>query len=175
MSAHHRSVRTLMLLVLTIAWLSVPAQSAPGPAATGAASKRQASLQERGRYLVIIGGCNDCHTPGFAQSGGATPESEWLTGDSIGWRGPWGTTYPPNLRFFVPSTSEDAWVQFAHAASARPPMPYWALHTLTAQDLRAMYQFIKGLGPMGVPAPAGLPPGEEPKTPFILFVPQTPK
>jgi hypothetical protein len=71
--------------------------------------------------------------------------------------------------------SEDAWVQFAHTVSGRPPMPFWTLHTMTAQDLRAMYQFIKSLGPKGAPAPAGLPPGEEPKTPFILFVPQAPK
>ncbi len=106
---------------------------------------------------------------------GAAPESEWLTGDSVGWRGPWGTTYPPNLRLFMQTMSEDAWVQFAHAAGGRPPMPFWALHTLTAQDLRAMYRFIKSLGPKGVAAPAGLAPDEEPKTPVILFVPQAPK
>ncbi|MEJ2396973.1 MAG: cytochrome C, partial [Gammaproteobacteria bacterium] len=31
-------------------------------------------LLERGRYLVRIGGCNDCHTAGYAESGGKTPE-----------------------------------------------------------------------------------------------------
>jgi mono/diheme cytochrome c family protein len=124
---------------------------------------------------VMLGGCNDCHTPGFAQSGGTTPETEWLTGDTVGWRGPWGTTYPTNLRRFIHNISEDAWVQFAHTVNARPPMPSWALHGMTTQDLRAMYEFIRSLGPKGVAAPPALPPDQEPKTPYILFVPQAPK
>ncbi len=176
MYAYRRSVRVLVLMALAFASLSMLAQSAEKPAPSKAPSpKRQASLRERGRYLVILGGCNDCHTPGFAQSGGTTPDSEWLAGDSVGWRGPWGTTYPPNLRLFMQTMSEDAWVQFAHTAGGRPPMPFWTLHTMTAQDLRAMYQFINSLGAKGALAPAGLPPSQEPKTPYILFVPQTPK
>ncbi len=176
MNAHRRSARILVLAVLALANLTVLAQSADNPTPSkGVPSKRQASLRERGRYLVMLGGCNDCHTPGLAQSGGKTPESEWLTGDSVGWRGPWGTTYPPNLRLFMETMSEDSWVQYAHAASGRPPMPFWALNTMTEQDLRAVYQFVKGLGPKGLRAPVGLSPGEEPKTPFILFVPQAPK
>ena len=56
----------------------------------------------RERYLITIAGCNDCHTPNYPQSGGKTPEKEWLTGDALGWRGPWGTTYAPNLRLSIP-------------------------------------------------------------------------
>lgn len=41
----------------------------------------------RGRYLVKLGGCNDCHTPGYAQAGGKMPESDWLTGNPVGLRG----------------------------------------------------------------------------------------
>ena len=59
------------------------------------------STLDRGRYLLRIAGCNDCHTPGYQQSAGAVDESQWLTGDAIGWQGPWGVTYPPNLRLFV--------------------------------------------------------------------------
>lgn len=55
---------------------------------------------ERGRYLAKIGGCNDCHTPGYGLSGGQVPEAQWLVGDQLGWNGPWGTTYPSNLRLF---------------------------------------------------------------------------
>ena len=47
---------------------------------------------ERGRYVVAISGCNDCHTHRFLLSGGKTPEKEWLTGSTMGWRGPWGTS-----------------------------------------------------------------------------------
>jgi mono/diheme cytochrome c family protein len=28
---------------------------------------------ERGRYLVRISGCNDCHTPGYLQHNGEVP------------------------------------------------------------------------------------------------------
>src|SRR6187401_2398344 len=52
----------------------------------------------RGKHLVRIGGCNDCHTPRFMELGEKVPESEWLTGTALGWRGPWGTSYPMNLR-----------------------------------------------------------------------------
>src|SRR5262245_23109438 len=65
--------------------------------ATAAASESATDL-ERGRYLVKIAGCNDCHTPGYLLSAGQVPEALWLTGDSFGWRGPWGTTYATNLR-----------------------------------------------------------------------------
>ncbi|MDQ1241342.1 MAG: hypothetical protein QG550_593, partial [Pseudomonadota bacterium] len=33
----------------------------------------------RGRYLVVVSGCNDCHTPGYMQNGGPKlPEKDWL-------------------------------------------------------------------------------------------------
>ena len=45
----------------------------------------------RGRYLSLVGGCNDCHTSGFAPSGGKVPEDKWLLGEGVlGFRGPWG-------------------------------------------------------------------------------------
>ncbi|RPH81532.1 MAG: cytochrome C [Nitrospiraceae bacterium] len=127
---------------------------------------------DRGRYLVKIAGCNDCHTPGYAETGGKIPEKDWLTGDRMGWRGPWGTTYASNLRLYMQLLSEEQWVKIAHTAQFRPPMPWFALHDMTEQDLRAMYRFIKSLEPAGKPAPAYLPPEKEPEGPYILF-PQT--
>ena len=61
---------------------------------------------ERGRYLIETSGCNDCHTAGYAQAEGKVPEAQWLTGDRLGWRGPWGTTYGTNLRLFVSGLTE---------------------------------------------------------------------
>ena len=104
---------------------------------------------ERGRYLVKIAGCNDCHTPGYTQKIGKIPEKEWLTGDRLGWRGPWGTTYPSNLRIFMSHITERQWVKVAHTARFRPPMPWFALHAMTEEDLRAIYHFVRYLGPSG--------------------------
>jgi hypothetical protein len=127
------------------------------------------SPENRGRYLVKIAGCNDCHTPGYAQTGGKIPEKDWLTGDRLGWRGPWGTTYPSNLRLYMATISEDQWVTIAHTVQYRPPMPWFNLHDITEQDLRAMYRFIRFLGTAGKPAPAYLPPDKEPEGPYVAF------
>ncbi len=145
---------------------------------TGASAQSKArvtgvSAIEAGRYLVRLGGCNDCHTDGYAESGGKTPpETDWLQGSAVGFRGPWGVSYPPNLRLYFQRLSEDEWVRKARAVVGRPPMPYPALHAMSDADLRALYRYIRSLGPKGPEAPAAAPPGETPKTPYILFVPQ---
>jgi hypothetical protein len=129
---------------------------------------------ERGRYLIKIAGCNDCHTPGYIEKAGNVPEKEWLTGNRVGWRGPWGTTYPSNLRIFISGLSESQWIKDAHSEKFRPPMAWWVLHAMTKRDLRAIYSFVNHLGQAGEPAPSYLPPDQEPKGPYVLF-PQPPK
>jgi len=126
-------------------------------------------LLDRGRYLAQVAGCNDCHTSGYLMNGGKVPESEWLKGDSFGWRGPWGTTYPPNLRLFMRGMSEDQWVETARTLKRRPPMPWYTVNMMHEDDLRALYRFTVSLGEPGKPAPAYLPPGVEPTTPYALF------
>jgi len=130
-----------------------------------------ADTMARGRYLVAIGGCNDCHTGGYAESGGRVPESEWLTGSPVGFQGPWGTTYAANLRTAAADMSEVAWVARARA-TLRPPMPSTSLQVMTDKDLRAIYRFIRGLGARGEAAPAYVPPGGVVTTPVIDFVPR---
>ncbi len=126
---------------------------------------------ERGRYLVSIAGCNDCHTPGYPEKAGKIPESEWLTGNPVGFQGPWGTTYPANLRLVVQSMSEAQWVEHARKPT-RPPMPWFALRDMSDADVKALYQYVRSLGAAGGPAPAYVQPGAQPTTPFIVFVPQ---
>ena len=38
---------------------------------------------EAGRFIVILGGRNDCHTDGYLQTEGQVPEEDWLTGSSL--------------------------------------------------------------------------------------------
>jgi hypothetical protein len=124
---------------------------------------------ERGRYLVRIAGCNDCHTAGYAESSGKVPEKQWLTGSDVGWRGPWGTTYPANLRLRMAEIDEARWIEIGHTMQFRPPMPWFALRDMHTDDLRAIYRFIRYLGPSGKPAPAFVPPGQTPSGPYIQF------
>lgn len=134
----------------------------------------EGKMVERGRYLVKIAGCNDCHTPRYLTLEGNVPEALWLTGSRFGWRGPWGTTYGANLRLFVGGMTAEQWVSAAHTLRARPTMPWYNLNAMTTEDLTGIYQFIRHLGPAGEPAPAYVPPDREPKTPYALF-PAPPK
>jgi mono/diheme cytochrome c family protein len=125
-------------------------------------------LIDRGRYIVRTAGCNDCHTPGYAASGGAVVESAWLTGDAIGWEGAWGTTYPINLRLFMQSVTAEQWLNLARQPS-RPPMPWFALRDMTDADLLAIYQYVRSLGPAGEHAPSYVPPGQSAATLVVKF------
>jgi hypothetical protein len=127
---------------------------------------------EMGKYIVQIGGCNDCHTPGYMEVDGNLPESEWLTGSPVGFKGPWGTSYASNLRLTVQSIDEEAFVIMAKNRNALPPMPWPSLHKMDEEHLRFVYRFIKSLGPKGGPAPKPAAPGVEPETPYFEFVPQ---
>lgn len=133
-----------------------------------------ATPEEAGRYLVIVGGCNDCHTPGWGETNGTIPEDEWLTGSPVGFLGPWGTSYPPNLRLTAQATTEEAFVARMQAGMGMPPMPWMNTMLMSEADLRALYRYIRSLGPAGERAPAPLPPGVEPSTPYIPFIPVAP-
>jgi mono/diheme cytochrome c family protein len=123
----------------------------------------------RGRYLIHIAGCNDCHTPGYIQSAGKVDEKLWLTGDALGWRGPWGTTYASNLRISINALSEAQWLQLAKNMQPRPPMPWFNVRAMTDNDLKAIYRYVKTMGPSGKPAPAWVPPDKAPAQPFVQF------
>lgn len=137
--------------------------------AADALSAADGERVQRGRYLATIGGCNDCHTPGYAPSGGKVPEAQWLTGDVLGFSGPWGTTYPSNLRLRLGSMDVDQFKAYARVLKTRPPMPYWALNTMNDADLEALWAFVRSLGPAGTTAPAALPPGSEAAGPVVRF------
>jgi mono/diheme cytochrome c family protein len=138
-------------------------------AASAAEPSADADLVARGRYVVMTSGCNDCHTPGFALAEGKLPESAWLTGDTLGWQGAWGTTYAPNLRLRLAAMDRATWTSYAKTLKTRPPMPYWAVNTMSERDLEALWAFVHSLGPAGDPAPAALPPGVAANGPVVSF------
>jgi mono/diheme cytochrome c family protein len=150
--------------------------AAPGvvSAADAGAAKAQAASRaviERGRYLVTVGNCNDCHTANFPPRDGKVPESEWLLGGGpLGLRGPWGTTYATNLRLTASRMNEAEWVKFLKTLKTRPPMPWFNVNQWKAADAKALYHYIKQLGPVGEPVKAALPPGQEPPPPFVQWL-----
>lgn len=149
--------------------LTVLAAAATSALPASAQEKKSDPAIERGRYLIKIAGCNDCHTAGYPQAGGKVPESQWLTGDALGWHGPWGTTYPINLRLYMQDLTEEQWLKTAKSMKTRPPMPWFILHDMTRADLRAIYRYVRHLGPSGKPAPDYLPPDKAPPQPYVEF------
>lgn len=146
---------------------------APATGAVAGDEAYDAATVAHGKYLVTIGGCNDCHTPGGNEIGPAVPVQDWLTGVPVGFQGPWGTSYPSNLRLVLNSMSEAQWLK--HARQPRlPPMPWFNLREMSDADLRAVYAFVRGLGGAGVAAPAYVAPGGKVNTPYIVFMPVEP-
>ena len=174
-SAIHLSC--LSVALLGVAACTAPA--APEPAATAAvptaATPSDADLLARGEYLVRIAGCNDCHTPAYAERGGEVPKEEWLIGSPLGFNGPWGTTYAANLRMKAAEMDEAGWMKYTAELRTRPIMPDFAVRAMHEDDRRAIYRFIRSLGPGGNKAPDYLPPGKTPPLPYMqLVVPPPP-
>lgn len=140
----------------------------------GAAVAGEVSIK-RGEQVSITSGCHDCHTAGYNESSGKIDPATALKGTAIGWRGPWGTTYPSNLRRTVIEKvkSEDEFVDYARTFQARPPMPFYNVRAMDESDLRSLYQYIVSLGESGEEVPAYVPPDQEPRTPFYPLVPPT--
>ena len=155
----------ILIAVLTGLVFAVPA----GSATTG-----QAASIARGRYLVAFGACNDCHTPGWRESDGNVPVSKWMTGSTLGFRGPWGTVYPANVRERFSEVSESAWLAMVRTRAGHPPMTWQDLRALSLDDRRAIYAFIRSLGKDGPPSLASVPPEREPLTPYVTIVAPAP-
>jgi len=155
--------------LLVVSGAGVGAAIAQQAEKSGEKKKVISADARRGKYLVQIAGCNDCHTAGYAPSGGRVDEKQWLMGDAVGWRGPWGTTYAANLRLVAQHLTEDQWVKRATSPDLRPTMPWFAVRDMTERDVRAIYRYIRWLGPAGQPAPSYVPPDQTPSGPYIQF------
>ena len=156
---------------------SASAGDAAAPAPSDAPYIVAATDSAAGAYVAVIGGCNDCHTVGWDQNDGNTPDADRLKGNPVGYRGPWGTTYAANLRMHAGEVTEDTWVEMlttAHDGKGRPPMPWMNTRQMSEHDLRNLYRYIRALGESGEATPRSVAPDAEPTTPFILMVPQQP-
>ena len=138
--------------------------------ALGAETEASVELGER---IARIGGCHDCHSPGYAETGGELDPATALTGSPVGYKGPWGITYAANLRLEAAEHSEDEWVEYLSRLETRPPMPWFNVHYFTETEMRSLHQYIVSLGAVGEPAPAYVPPDAPATTPFVVMAPPT--
>jgi len=146
--------------------------------ALAAPSRADDATVARGKYLVTLGGCQDCHTPGHFF--GKPDAARVLGGSEVGFEIPGlGVFYGPNL---TPDKATglggwtDAQIIAAFRTGVRPDgralapiMPWRALAVLTDQDAAAIVAFLRSLPPVNnmVPGPFG--PTQTP-TSFVMKI-----
>ena len=108
----------------------------------------------RGRYLVVISGCSDCHTPGALLG---TPDMKrYLGGSDVGFSIPGagifvGQNLTPDKETGIGSWTSDQIVTAIRAGKTpdgkelSPVMPYPALSHLTDEDAQAIAAFLKSI------------------------------
>jgi mono/diheme cytochrome c family protein len=148
-------------------------------AACGQSAPTAADQIKRGEYLVAVGACGDCHTPGAML--GQIEMDKKFAGGSVGFQMPDGTFFPPNLtpddKTGLGKWSEEQ-IATAVRTGARPDgrilsevMPYKHWYSqLTEDDALAVAKYLKSLSPVSnkVPGPFGQ--GEAPTGPYMATV-----
>jgi cytochrome c553 len=177
-----------VLLIAVAAILATPVDvRSQQPAAANA-------MVERGRYLVGITGCHDCHSPKIkgmtpdmsrALSGrpattplpSATKEEVHASLDLTAWRGPWGQSVASNLTPDPTTGIGNRYTESSFIAAMRtgkkpngtlmqPPMPAEVYQNMTDDDLKAIWAYLRTVKPIRNAVLAGLtPPAAETKKP----------
>ncbi|WP_158814736.1 c-type cytochrome [Methylocapsa sp. S129] len=134
---------------------------------------------ERGKYLVTISGCSDCHTPGGML--GSPDMTRMLGGADVGFGIPGvGVFIGPNL---TPDkeTGLGAWTSdqiiAAITTGKRPDgrllsgvMPWQELSHLTGADAQAIAAYLKSLPPVKNAIPGPLGPKDKPSVSVSVIV-----
>jgi mono/diheme cytochrome c family protein len=170
---------TLAPLALLIVVVSSPQLRAQAPSAPE-------SIVERGRYLVGITGCHDCHSPKVA---GMKPDPERLLSgrpqttkvpskadgevhaseDLTAWTGGWGQSVASNL---TPDPATGLGTRYTEAKFVQtmrsgkkpegvqllPPMPTDVYQNMKDDDLKAIYAYLRTIKPIRNAVRTGLAP-----------------
>jgi mono/diheme cytochrome c family protein len=128
----------------------------------------------RGKWLVTVLGCNDCHSPrlpegrldpNYLLAGHKTDDPYPTWNDSLftkgfgmlvstsgtAFAGPWGVTFARNLTpdksTGIGGWNEEAFINVLREGTLKPPMPL-AYGQLADSDLKAMYAYLSSLKPV---------------------------
>ena len=107
---------------------------------------------QRGKYLVTVAGCTDCHTP--QSKGQNLPGMDFAGGFIL--EGPWGKVASANI---TPDPSgisyydEALFIQtlrtgYVKARKLNQIMSWWDYRNLTDDDLKAMFAYLRTLKPV---------------------------
>ena len=150
---------------------ALKAQSKP------AAASANADKIARGKYLMTIGACNDCHSPKLDPQQHPDPKRPFsgrpqttmapsqnnneihASLDLTAWAGPWGVSYTANL---TPdqNTGLGIWTEEMFLKAIRtgrhmgvsreilPPMPWPSFRNATDEDLKSIYAYLRSIKPI---------------------------
>jgi mono/diheme cytochrome c family protein len=147
------------------------------PAKAAAAAGTTSDRVERGRYLVTVAACHDCHSPKLDAA--MTPDPDRLLSGrplrtfpplqgvdeiraSLGltaWAGPWGNSYAANL---TPDRETGIGARYTEASfittirsgkkpegePLAPPMPWTVYRQMTDEDLKAVFAYLMSRPPV---------------------------
>jgi cytochrome c553 len=147
-------------------------------ASTAALNAADAKRVERGKYLVMVAACHDCHTPkanpmmaldtNRLLSGRpgttAAPNQPAVgqisaSGDLTAWYGPWGVSYAANITPDLETGIGKRYTEAAFIKTLRtgkkpegepllPPMPWQMIGQMTDEDLKSIYAYLRSVKPV---------------------------
>ncbi|WP_455873018.1 c-type cytochrome [Rhizobium yanglingense] len=134
----------------------------------------------RGEYLVTIGGCNDCHTPGYFF--GKPDSSRFLGGSDVGFEIPGegvfvGSNITPDKETGIGSWTREQIVtaiqtgQRPDGRALAPIMPWHAFAKLTEEDVTSIAAFLQSLKPVSHQVPGPFKSGEKVSTFMFRVLP----
>jgi cytochrome c553 len=170
-----------LVAIVSVIVLSVSEAAAQAPKGPGT------TPVQRGRYLVDITGCHDCHTP-KKDAQGHIDETRLLSGrpsttsmpsamageihtalDLTAWTGPWGATNSSNLtpdaKTGLPARkyTEASFIAMFRTGkkpsgvAVLPPMPYEMYANMTDNDLKAIWAYLQSIKPIANQVPPNAP------------------
>ena len=128
------------------------------------------SQTDRGKYLVTLAGCNDCHTPGYFF--GKPDMARYLGGSEVAFEIPGLGAFPgrnitPDKETGIGSWTKEQIVtalqqgQRPDGRTLAPIMPYHAFSYLTKEDAFAIAAFLQSVPAVKNEVPGPFKPGDK--------------
>jgi len=154
----------------TAVYVALAAAAAVAATATVLANARAESQIERGKYLVTLASCNDCHTPGYFL--GNPDMAKYLGGSDVAFEIPGlgsfaGRNITPDKETGIGNWTAEQ-IAAAITSGKRPDgrelapiMPWRAFSYMSKEDVAAIVAFLQSLPPVKHEVAGPFKPGEK--------------
>ena len=162
----------ILASMLGVGVLGVAGLLAQSGTAKPAASTADAAKIARGKYLMTVGACNDCHSPKLdpqqhpdpkrpfsgrpqtTQAPSQNPNEIHASLDLTAWAGPWGVSYGANLSPDPETGLAKRYTEASFIKTLRtgkkpegedllPPMPWELYKVFSDDDIKAIWAYLQ--------------------------------